>query len=127
LRPSGSFSLDLGDQVVDRGLGAIKDALVALLPQNPEREQGSGAIPLCIDFGMSCLAFSHQPMSGDGQYPQPGKHLMPNLAGQGAFHHEMVYSFRRFITEQTSRMVLQCPAVAFRHGDYSFLFPVYFD
>ena len=40
--PLPSFILDLGDQDMNQGLGPIEDAIIALLPNHPWRQEGNG-------------------------------------------------------------------------------------
>jgi hypothetical protein len=40
-----------------------------------------------------------------GSHPEPGKHLVPDLPGEGALQHEVPHGFGCLVAEEASRMM----------------------
>jgi hypothetical protein len=76
------------------------------------------ASPLRIGLGVSCLASSHQSISVgswlDGlvgiKGSKPAEDLVPSLAGEWEFQHQVVDGFTHLVTAWAARMMLQSMA-----------------
>jgi hypothetical protein len=115
--PKGCFILDPGDEVDDRRLGTVKNALVTLFPHHPGREQHNGCQDLAQGF-VRCLLGQRPPVAERVMavrwaacHPKPGKDLVSDLARESAGCHEVSHGLHLLVAQEAAWVMLKSTAL----------------